>query len=94
MDALRDLQSALTAQQRADLAALRSVPNANAVVAFTAALDQKHAKARKSRCVANRLCTILQSVQQYSTILDTFSQSHADTAALVWGSVKFTLLVS
>ncbi len=48
---------------------------------------------RRSRCVSSRLFGILQSVQDFSTIADTFVSSHPEIAALVWGTVKFTILV-
>ena len=37
---------------------------------------------------------VLQSIQQFSSVVDTFVQANSGIAALVWGSVKFTMLVS
>lgn len=91
--ALEDFQAGLTLQQRAHLRALKSKPDLNAVLVFTTQLDEERAKGN-SRGVASRLMDVLQSIQQYSAIMDTFSQVKADITSLVWGSVKLTLLVS
>ena len=40
-----------------------------------------------------RLITFLESVQQFSGIVDVFVSSNPQMAALVWGGVKFALLV-
>jgi hypothetical protein len=82
----------LTPEQRARLQALNAVPDAAAVITFTKEVDDENAK-RRSRCVASRLCGVLESVQQFSSIVGTFVSSHPEVAALVWGSVKFALLV-
>ena len=92
VSALREFQATLTPQQKADLIALKGTPDATAVITFTAEVDKKNAE-RRSRCVASRVYDVLQSVQQFSLVVDTFAQSHADIAALVWGSVKLTILV-
>ncbi|KAG9251495.1 uncharacterized protein F5Z01DRAFT_267855 [Emericellopsis atlantica] len=59
---------------------------------FTAQLQQEH-QLRKGRGVAARLISVLQSVQAFSSIVDTLVSSKPDIAALVWGSVKLALLV-
>jgi hypothetical protein len=82
----------LTAEQRARLQALNTVPDAAAVITFTKEVDDENAK-RRSRCVASRLCGVLESVQQFSSIVETFITSHPEIAALVWGSIKFAFLV-
>ncbi|KAI9789088.1 MAG: hypothetical protein M1816_006338 [Peltula sp. TS41687] len=89
--ALNDFRDGLTDQEKTQLRALTSCPDVNAVLSFTAEVDRKNAE-RRSRGVASRLCGVLESVQQYTTIMDTYSQSHADIAALVWGSIKLTIL--
>ncbi len=91
--ALDEFRDGLDLQQKAQLLIIKGVPDANAVVILTTELDRKNAE-RRSRCIATRISPVLDSIQKYSTIVDTFSQSHADIAALVWGSVKLTLLVS
>ena len=92
-DALDQFQSTLSQDQKARLKSISSIPDANAVITFTMRLDSDNAK-RKSRCVASRLHTLLESVQQFSAIVDTFVSSDPGVAALVWGSVKLALLVS
>lgn len=75
------------------MSAIAAVPDAAAVIKFTEELDSENAK-RRTRCVATRMFTILESVQQFSAIVDTFVSSNPKIAALVWGSVKLALLVS
>jgi hypothetical protein len=82
----------LTPEQRARLQALNTIPDTAAVITFTKEVDDENAK-RRSRCVASRLCGVFESVQQFSSIADTFTSTHPEIAALIWGSVKFTLLV-
>ncbi len=74
------------------LRALRSVPRATDVLAFTADLDRANA-VRKRRGVASRFCTLLQSIQQYAAVMDTYSQVKADTTSLIWGSLKLCIHV-
>ena len=90
--ALREFQNVLTPDQRVQLLALNTTPDAAAVIDFTAKVDEENAN-RSSRCVASRLCGVLQSVQQFSSVVETFVSSHPEIAALVWGSIKLTILV-
>jgi hypothetical protein len=69
-----------------------SKPDATSILKFTAEIDSVNAH-RRSRCVSSRLFGMLQSIQDFSTIADTFISAHPDIAALVWGTVKFTILV-
>jgi hypothetical protein len=89
---LDQFESKLTPEQTAQLRNISSVPDANAVIVFTTQLDEENAK-RKSRCVASRLSTFLQSIQQFASVVETFVSSNPKIAALIWGSVKFALLV-
>lgn len=91
--ALSDFQKALSVEQKAKLLAINTAPDAFAVLQFTSDLDRSNAR-RRSRCVAGRLQNTLQSVQQFTTIVDTFVSSSPTIAALVWGSLKVTILVS
>lgn len=90
--ALDKFQAILTQDQTVHLNNISNKPDANAVINFTTQLDAANAK-RKSRGVANRLYIFLESVQQFAGIVETFVSSNPRLAALVWGSVKFTLLV-
>jgi hypothetical protein len=90
--ALRDFQDILNPDQKRDLLAQATVPDAAAVIILTAEIDNQNAK-RTSRRVATRLDTFLQSVQQFSSVAGTFVSPSPNMAGLVWGSVKFTILV-
>ncbi|KAI9765585.1 MAG: hypothetical protein M1840_007274 [Geoglossum simile] len=91
--ALRNFQDILSPDQKRDLLAQATVPDAAAVIILTAEIDRENAK-RRSRGVATRLFSFLESVQQFSTIVDTFVSSNPSIAALVWGSVKFVILAA
>lgn len=60
---------------------------------LTAEVDAQQAQSRQ-RCVGTRLQYFLDSIQQFSSVVDTFVSSNPGTAALVWGSVKLAILVS
>lgn len=92
-DALKSFQDCLDPAQKAELEAIKAIPDAHAVAWFTHQLDQENAK-RKSRCVAARISPLLESVQQFSGVVETFVSSHPQVAALVWGSVKLVLQVN
>jgi hypothetical protein len=92
-EALREFQASLTIEQNEQLQAIKTTPDSAAVLSFTAQLDEKNAQ-KKMGCVSGRLFTLLQSVQQFSTVVETFVSSNPRIAALVWGSVKVTMLVS
>lgn len=91
--ALENFEAVLTPVQKIRLKSTAAVPDTPAVIAFTTLLDNENAT-RGSRCVATRLLTFLQSIQQFTTVVDTFVSSNPAIAALVWGSVKFAILVS
>ncbi|KAJ9664651.1 hypothetical protein H2201_005165 [Coniosporium apollinis] len=81
-EALREFQGALTPAQKQQLEAIKAVPDAAAVITFTAQLDEQNAK-RRSCGVATRLYTLLQSVQQFSSVVSTLVSSHPTIAALI-----------
>ena len=91
--ALENFEAVLTPEQKIRLQNTAAVPDAPAIIAFTTQLDQENAT-RGTRCVATRLLEFLQSIQQFTTVVDTFVSSNPGIAALVWGSVKFAILVS
>ncbi|RYP28744.1 hypothetical protein DL767_007087 [Monosporascus sp. MG133] len=88
--ALHEFKSTLTDEQRRELHGTTAVPDADSVLIFTAQLDNKN---RKGRSVASRLHTVLLSVQNFCSVVDTFVASHPEIAALVWGSVKLTMQI-
>lgn len=91
--ALKDFQNILTEDQRIKLGKIGIVQGADTVMIFTAQLDREN-QLRKGRGIASRLYSVLQSVQAFSAVVETFVSSHPEVAALVWGSIKLTMLVS
>lgn len=91
--AVRDFQNMLTEEERGKLGRIGAAREAETVLIFTAQLDHEN-QLKRGRGVAGRLQPVLQSVQSFSTVVGTFVSSHPEIAALVWGSVKLTLLVS
>lgn len=92
-EAIRDFRSILSNDDLAALQDIKKVPPEQAVMQFTAKLDATR-RSKKGRSVASRLYTVLQTVRDFSTIVDTFISSRPEIAALVWGSIKMTMLVS
>ena len=92
-EAIREFQGVLTPDQKQQLQVIKVIPDAAAVITFSAQLDRENAQ-RRTGGVATRLYTLLQSVQQFSNIVDTFVSSNPKIAALMWGSVKLTMLVN
>lgn len=92
-DALAEFKTVLTNEQRKELDREKSIPDSNAVLVFTAKLDAKR-RALKGRSIASRLHAVLQCVRDFSTVIDVLVSSRPEIAALVWGSVKLTMLVS
>ncbi|KAG8525959.1 uncharacterized protein KY384_000721 [Bacidia gigantensis] len=93
--AIQQYQNALLPQQKKDfLTSKVAAPlSADAVLAFTAEVDALKSR-RTSRCVASRLQGTLQSVQQFTSIIGTFVTSNPAIAALVWGSLRLTILAA
>jgi len=92
-EAVDDFQRVLTIDQRTALYQLKSVPDADAVLVFTAELDYS-CQDRKGRSIATRLHTVLQSMREFSAVIDTFISSNPELAALVWGSIKLTMQIA
>jgi hypothetical protein len=91
--AVANFSAMLTDEQRHDLAKIHAVPNADSIFVFTAQLDSVN-RSRRGRSVGSRVSTFLQSVRDFCSVIDTFVSSNPQIAALVWGSVKLTMLVS
>ncbi|KAH8684390.1 ankyrin repeat-containing domain protein [Tricladium varicosporioides] len=91
--ALSEFGSVLTDDERKQLQQIKGVPNASAALVFTAKLDASNLT-RRGKSIGARAYSMLQSIQQFSTIVDTFVSAHPDIAALVWGSVKLTVLIA
>ncbi|KAK3294819.1 uncharacterized protein B0H64DRAFT_195872 [Chaetomium fimeti] len=91
-EAVDDFQKILTEDQRNTLGKIKSIPDANAVLVFTAQLDST--RDRRGRSIATRLHSVLQSVREFSAVIDTFVSSNPEIAALIWGSVKLTIQIA
>lgn len=93
LKALYDFQEILDPDQKKKFLSQSSAPDASAAIILTTEIDNENAK-RRSRCVAARILSFLESVQQFCSVVETFVSSNPKIAALVWGSVKFVMLVS
>ncbi|KAM0421036.1 hypothetical protein ACHAPT_011107 [Fusarium lateritium] len=83
-------QAILTDDDRKNLQQLKTEPHdAQSIIMFTASLDRFDPK-RRGKSVASRLASFLQTIEQFTPIVDTYIQSNPEIAALVWGSVKLT----
>ncbi|KAL9122028.1 MAG: hypothetical protein Q9187_001420 [Circinaria calcarea] len=89
--ALHEYNAILTNEQIEVIQSHHGHPDASAVITLTVNIDRENS-GRRSRCVGTRLITFLESVQQFTTIVDTFVSSKPHIAALVWGGVKLALL--
>ena len=90
--AIEDFQTILTDDERRNLSSIGSIKDPDTVRIFTAQLDREN-QLKKGRGIAGRLSSVLQSVQTFSAVIETFVSSNPDIAALVWGSVKLAILV-
>lgn len=91
-DAVEDFQGSLTDDERRKLMLIGGIQEVHTIMIFTTQLECEN-RLRKGNSIASRLFPVLQSVQAFSTVVDTFVSSHPEIAALVWGTIKFTLLV-
>ncbi|MCJ1357988.1 MAG: Ankyrin-2 [Icmadophila ericetorum] len=87
--AIGDFQAALTPEQKQQFFASSSKPDEMSIIMFLVQLDQS--TGRKRRGVSSRISKVLESVQQFSTVVDTFVQAQP-LAALVWSTLKFAIL--
>ncbi|KAM3557837.1 hypothetical protein ARSEF4850_004902 [Beauveria asiatica] len=91
--AIEEFQSILTDEQRHKLRIIGTIRDAQSVMIFTAQLEHENRSAGRPG-VSSRLSTVLQSVQAFSGVVGTFVSAHPEIAALVWGSVKLTMLIA
>ena len=92
--ALSEYEAILQAGEKAELRSLRSAPapGVSAVMEMTAAIDRSNAHRKSRRCFGPRLTNLLESVQQFSTIIDLIiGGSQSLIASAIWGTVKMTL---
>ena len=95
--ALSEFEAVLPDDQKTKLRTYRgqSPPNPTDVMRFTAEIDRDAGRNRKSRqCVGTRLTNVLQSIQQFSTVVDLIvGSSQSQIAGAIWGTVKLSLQV-
>jgi hypothetical protein len=94
--AIRDYENILSEMDKSRFQVLRydELPTATDVIKLTAEIDIENSR-RRRRCVGPRLTSILQAVQQFSTIPDTIiSSSQSPIAGAVWAVAKMTLLMA
>ena len=89
--ALHDYETILSDEDKSQLHS-QGFPDATAAIKLTTLIDEK-CSSRRSKCMGPRLITFLESIQQFSRVVDVFVSSHPEVAALVWGGVKLALLV-
>lgn len=92
-DAVSDFQGVLNDEERRELMGMKAIPDADSIMVFTAELDSTH-RTRTGPSFASRLHTVLSSVGVFCSIVDTFVSSHPEIAALLWGSLKLTMVVA
>jgi hypothetical protein len=104
-DAIADFRTVLSDDQRKQMSAMGghdNVPDADAVMVFTAELDLQN-RQRRGKSFASRLYPLLSSVESFCTVMsgakvsnvgDVYVSSHPEIAALIWGSMKLTMTVS
>ncbi|KFA69802.1 hypothetical protein S40285_02442, partial [Stachybotrys chlorohalonatus IBT 40285] len=91
-DAVDGFHSILTREQRDKLDRIGAIRDVETVIIFTAQLDREN-QLRKGRGIASRFISVLQSIQAFSTVVDTSVSANPRIAALVWGSIKFAMLL-
>lgn len=91
--ALSEFGSVLTNNERKQLQQIKGVPNTSAVLVFTARLDISNS-ARRGKSIGTRAYSILQSIQQFSAVINTFISANPTITVLIWGSIKLIVLVS
>jgi hypothetical protein len=90
--AISEFESILHGDQSLEPRRMKDFPSADSILTFTAELDLSN-RQRRGRSFASRLFVVLLSVRDFCNVVDTFVSSHPATAALVWGSVRLTMMV-
>ncbi|KAF5571100.1 NACHT domain-containing protein [Fusarium pseudoanthophilum] len=91
-NAINSFRAVLTPEQLSEFECIQSVPDTDAVLVFTAELDLQRQK-KKGKSIASRLFPFLQAVHNFAAVIDTLVSSNPTIAALVWGSVKMTMMI-
>ncbi|KAK7946207.1 uncharacterized protein PG986_010528 [Apiospora aurea] len=93
LDAIGDFEATLSDAERLELRKTETIPDADSILVFTAELDATH-RTRRGPSYASRLHTVLSAVGVFCGVIDTFVSSHPEIAALVWGSVRLTMMMA
>ena len=94
--ALSEFEAVLGDSQKASLRTYKGQrpPDVQDVMRLTAEIDKESARRKSRQCVGPRLTNILQSVQQFTTVVDLcIGGSQNLLASAIWGTVKMSLLV-
>lgn len=94
--ALSEFERILDNDQKATMRSGRSepAPSPNNVMRLTLEID-KRSSSRKRQCVAIRLTSLLECLQQFSAVIDTvLGASHSLIASGIWAAVKLTLYLA
>ncbi|EXJ91683.1 hypothetical protein A1O3_00233 [Capronia epimyces CBS 606.96] len=94
---LSEFESILSDSQKLGLRAYKNqtAPETTDVMRLTAEIDRNNGRRRSRRCVGPRFSSILQAVQQFSTIVDTIvGGSQSLLASAIWGVLKMTLQIT
>lgn len=91
--ALVGFENILTHDEKQQYHSSAAKPDGSSVIAFVAQIDANNSN-RAGRCVAPRLYTFLEAIQQFTSIVDTFVSCNPKIAALIWGGVKTTILIA
>ncbi|KAL7939312.1 hypothetical protein V8C35DRAFT_5444 [Trichoderma chlorosporum] len=83
----------LTDDQRRELHHIMVIPDADAVLIFTAEPDSIN-RNREGLSLASRLHPVLQSVRDFSAAIEAFDSTCMGIAPMLWGSVKLTMIIA
>ena len=90
---IANFQAILSDADRKKLHALKTASHdAQSIITFTAELDSVDPN-RRGKSAASRLASCLQTIEQFTPIINTYISSNPEIAALIWGSVKLTFKV-
>lgn len=95
--ALSEYEAILSDTEKSTLRVLRACrpPCVADVMKLTAEIDFDNRQRKSRRCVGPRLTSILEAVQQFSTIVDVIiGGSQSLIASSIWGTLKMTLQIT
>jgi len=92
-EALMSFESMLTDEQKLRYHASCAKPDSSGAITLIIEINTNN-QTRAGRCVASRLYTFLEAIQQFTGVVGTFASSNPTIAALIWGGVKTTVLMA